>query len=135
MATRSRKTSKTAKTKKEKAFEKIRQQLLEKKQTILKGTNAAINSKLGAHNENLPELADQASVEMDSNFLLRLKGREKKLLTKIDQALERMEKGTFGICEACDEEIGLKRLEARPVTTMCIECKTDEEEREKITRA
>jgi DnaK suppressor protein len=135
MATRSRKTSKTTKSKKEKIFEKIRQHLLEKKKTILDGTNAAINKKLGAHNENLPELADQASVEMDSNFLLRLKGREKKLLTKIDQALERIDKGTFGICEVCEEEIGLKRLEARPVTSMCIECKTDEEEREKVTRA
>ncbi len=119
---------------KKKLFEKIKQDLSEKKRMILAGANEAISSKLGAQNENLPELGDQAMVEIDSNFLLRLKDREKRLLTKIDQALERIEKGTFGICEECGQEIGLKRLEARPVTTMCIECKTDQEEREKLMK-
>ena len=119
---------------KKKLFEKIKQDLSEKKRMILAGANEAISSKLGAQNENLPELGDQAMGEIDSNFLLRLKDREKRLLTKIDQALERIEKGTFGICEECGQEIGLKRLEARPVTTMCIECKTDQEEREKLMK-
>ncbi|OIP62553.1 MAG: hypothetical protein CO150_08920 [Nitrospirae bacterium CG_4_9_14_3_um_filter_53_35] len=119
---------------KKKLFEKIKQDLTEKKRLILAGANEAISSKLGAQNENLPELGDQAMVEIDSNFLLRLKDREKRLLTKIDQALERIEKGTFGICEECGQEIGAKRLEARPVTTMCIECKTDQEEREKLLK-
>lgn len=119
---------------KKKLFEKIKQDLSEKKRMILAGANEAISSKLGAQNENLPELGDQAMVEIDSNFLLRLKDREKRLLTKIDQALERIEKGTFGICEECGQEIGSKRLEARPVTTMCIECKTDQEEREKLMK-
>jgi DnaK suppressor protein len=121
-------------TKKNKSLEKIRKDLLEKKKMILAGANEAISSKLGAHNENLPELGDQASVETNSNFLLRLKNREKKLLTKIDQALERIDKGRYGLCEECDQKIGLKRLQARPVTTMCIECKTDQEEREKLIR-
>jgi len=119
---------------KKKLFEKIKQDLTEKKRLILAGANEAISSKLGTQNENLPELGDQAMVEIDSNFLLRLKDREKRLLTKIDQALERIEKGTFGICEECGQEIGAKRLEARPVTTMCIECKTDQEEREKLLK-
>lgn len=125
---------KTVVSSKKKLFDKIKQDLAEKKRTILAGANEAISSKLGAQNENLPELGDQAMVEIDSNFLLRLKDREKRLLTKIDQALERIEKGTFGICEECGQEIGAKRLEARPVTTMCIECKTDQEEREKLMK-
>ena len=75
---------------------------------------------------------DQASAEIDRNFMLRLKGRERKLLKKIDQALEKIEGGTYGICEACGEEINIKRLKARPVTTMCIECKTEQEEEEKL---
>jgi DnaK suppressor protein len=126
--------SKSGSKKKSKSLEKIRKQLIEKKQMILEGANEAISSQLVTQKENLPELGDQASAEIDNNFLLRLKGREKKLLTKIDQALERIENGTFGICEECGQAIGLKRLEARPVTTMCIECKTDQEEKEKIGR-
>ncbi len=125
---------KSGSAKSKKTFEKIKKHLLEKKQLILDGANEAITSQLVKQKENLPELGDQASAEIDNNFLLRLKGREKKLLTKIDQALERIDKGTFGICEECGQTIGLKRLEARPVTTMCIECKTDQEEKEKIKK-
>ncbi len=79
-----------------------------------------------------PELGDQASAEIDRNFMLKLKGRERKLLAKIDEAIEKIDNGTYGICEACGEEINLRRLEARPVTTMCIECKTEQEEEEKL---
>jgi DnaK suppressor protein len=117
---------------KKKVVQKIKKDLQEKKRAILAGANDAINAKLGAQSENLPELGDQAAVEIDSNFLLRLKGRERRLLAKIGEALERIEKGTYGLCESCGEQIGLKRLEARPVTSMCIECKTEEEERERI---
>lgn len=119
---------------KKKLFDKIKQDLLEKKKMILAGANEAINSKLGAQSQNLPELGDQAAVEIDSNFLLRLKGREKRLLAKIDQALERIENGTFGICEQCGQDISIKRLSARPVATMCIECKTDQEEQERLLK-
>ena len=79
-----------------------------------------------------PDLGDQATAETDRNFMLRLRGREQRLLKKIDQALERVEVGTFGICEDCGNEINLKRLEARPVTTMCIDCKTLQEEEERM---
>jgi DnaK suppressor protein len=64
--------------------------------------------------------------------MLRLKEREQKLLKKIDETLDRMTSGTFGICESCGGEIGIKRLKARPVTTLCIECKTKQEEDEKV---
>ena len=78
------------------------------------------------------QLRDQATAEVDSNFELRLKEREQKLLKKIDEALERIATNTYGICERCGEEIPYKRLKARPVTTLCIECKSQQEAEEKI---
>jgi DnaK suppressor protein len=81
--------------------------------------------------DNFPDPTDRASVESDRNFILRLRDRERKLIVKINEALERIEDGSFGICDDCGEEIGVKRLEARPVTTQCIECKTKAEAQEK----
>jgi len=81
--------------------------------------------------ENFPDPTDRATLESDRNFLLRIRGRERKLLLKIEEALERIEEGTFGICEKCGEEISEQRLKARPVTTLCIECKKREEALEK----
>jgi len=82
--------------------------------------------------ETFPDPTDRASLESDRNFLLRIRDRERKLIVKIKEALDRIENGTFGICEVCGEEISEERLKARPVTTLCIDCKTDEEEKEKI---
>ena len=81
--------------------------------------------------ENFPDPTDRASLEADRNFMLRIRDREHKLIKKIKKALDRIENGTFGICETCGEEISLKRLKARPVTTQCIECKTKEEAQER----
>jgi DnaK suppressor protein len=81
--------------------------------------------------ETFPDPTDRASLEADRNFTLRIRDREAKLIKKIRHALERIENGTFGICESCAEEISVKRLKARPVTTQCIECKAKEEALEK----
>ncbi len=81
--------------------------------------------------ENFPDPTDRASLESDRNFMLRIRDRESKLIKKIKKALERIEKGTFGVCDKCGEDISIKRLKARPVTTHCIECKTKEEALEK----
>jgi DnaK suppressor protein len=78
-----------------------------------------------------PDPTDRASWESDRNFLLRIRERERKLITKITEALERIEEGTFGICERCGEAISEKRLEVRPVTTLCIKCKQEQEDLEK----
>jgi len=80
---------------------------------------------------NFPDPADRATLESDRNFMLRIRDRERKLIGKIKAALERIEDGSFGICEECGEEIGLERLKARPVTTLCIECKKKQEAEEK----
>jgi len=81
--------------------------------------------------ENFPDPTDRAALEADRNFMLRIRDRESKLIKKIKQALERIENDTYGICETCGEEITVKRLKARPVTSQCIECKSKEEALEK----
>jgi len=89
-------------------------------------------SEMTEENPNFPDPTDRASLESDRNFELRIRDRERKLIIKIRQALERIEDGTFGLCENCEEEIGAERLRARPVTTLCIDCKTEQERQEKI---
>jgi len=74
---------------------------------------------------------DRASQESDIALELRNRDRERKLIKKIDEALERIENGEYGYCDGCGVEIGVKRLEARPTATLCIDCKTLEEIREK----
>ena len=81
--------------------------------------------------EDFPDPTDRASHESDRNFLLRIRDRERKLIVKIQDALARIEDGTFGICDECGELISAERLRARPVTTLCIQCKTEAEEMEK----
>lgn len=88
-------------------------------------------SGMTVQKENFPDPTDRASLEADRNFMLRIRDRESKLIKKIKKALERIENGTFGICEKCGEDITIDRLKARPVTTNCIECKTKEEAVEK----
>lgn len=88
-------------------------------------------SGMTAPKENFPDPTDRASLEADRNFMLRIRDRENKLIKKIKKALDRIDSGTFGICEKCSEEISVKRLMARPVTTLCIDCKTKEEAFEK----
>jgi DnaK suppressor protein len=95
--------------------------------------NQADNTVMGMTDpkENFPDPTDRASLEADRNFMLRIRDRESKLIKKIKNALERIENGTFGICESCGEDIDVKRLMARPVTTQCIDCKTKDEAQEK----
>jgi DnaK suppressor protein len=86
------------------------------------------------NNGDFPDPTDRASLESDRNFLLRIKDRERKLIMKVKEALDRIDNGTFGICESCGKPISEKRLMARPVTTECIDCKTEEERKERIER-
>lgn len=80
---------------------------------------------------NFPDPTDRASLESDRNFELRIRDRERKLIAKIREALDRIEDGIFGECESCEENIGIERLKARPVTTFCIDCKTEQERQER----
>lgn len=110
----------------------IKRKLLKQRNELLSEAEQTLNSKISTEKESFPDPTDQAVAELDSNFLLRLRGREQKLLKKIDEAIARIEGGTYGVCESCGEQINIKRLEARPVTTLCIECKTRQEQEEKL---
>ena len=99
-------------------------------QDILDGADKTLTD-MTDNSSNFPDPADRASAESDRNFELRLRDRERKLLNKIKKAGERIEDESFGECDGCGDDIGDKRLEARPVTTLCINCKTAQENAEK----
>lgn len=87
---------------------------------------------LTGSNELFADPADRASAESDRAFTLRIRDRERQLIRKIQAALQRIEDGSFGECEDCGEEIGVPRLKARPVTKLCINCKSRQEEGESL---
>lgn len=92
-------------------------------------TDTAIESRNGMTEgvEAQPDLNDQATVELNRAFDMRIRGRERNLIRKIQKALDRITEGTYGICESCGDPISEKRLEARPVTGQCIDCKLEAE--------
>jgi DnaK suppressor protein len=103
--------------------QKINELLDEAGKTVTEMTNGK---------ENYPDPNDRASLESDRNFELRIRDRERKLIMKMQEAIKRIDDGTFGICEVCGGPISEKRLVARPVTTLCIDCKTKQEKMEKL---
>ncbi len=115
---------------KQENLEKFKQQLLRKREEIVNEAGKTLSGMTG-NSGNVPDPNDRATLESGRSFEIRLRDRERKLLAKIEAALGRIEEGEFGICEECGEEIGLKRLEARPVTTLCIDCKTFQEQKER----
>ncbi len=84
--------------------------------------------------DTFPDPTDRATLESDRNFVLRIRDRERKLIPKIQKAIERIDNGTFGICELCGEEISEERMTVRPVTALCIECKEQQEKQEKARK-
>ncbi len=105
--------------------------LTARKQDLLKSAQATRESGMVFDPDDLPDEVDLASSEADQSMNLLLRDRERVLVKKIDKALAKIENGSYGICESCDEEIGFKRLEARPVTDLCIRCKEEQERMEK----
>jgi DnaK suppressor protein len=105
--------------------------LEESKHQLLVSAKKTLSEESSFDTDDLPDEIDQASSEYAQSMVFRLRDREKFLIAKIDGALARIENGTFGICEKCEEEISAKRLEARPVTTLCIRCKEEQEQKEK----
>ena len=123
--------TKQAKTKKKNKYDTIRKILEEQRTTLIKEAMSSLDPTLTPGVQTFSDLGDQAAAESDRNFFIRLKEREQKLIKKIDLALGQIKNGTFGTCEECSNEIGLKRMKARPVATLCIECKTKAEKEEK----
>ena len=114
---------------KKKDLESFRKLLTERLVVLLAEASETV-SGMTDEIATFPDPTDRAAMEADRNFMLRIRDRERKLIVKIREALARIENGSYGICEACGEDISVQRLKARPVTTQCIECKTKEEARE-----
>ncbi len=125
-----KKTRKTSLSHRTRKVFGIKKDLIVQRDTLLKEAETALNILPGEI--NFPDMGDQATAEADRDFMLRLRDRERMLLKKIDEAVERIDSDSYGICESCGNEIGIKRLEARPVTSYCIDCKTRQEEEERI---
>jgi DnaK suppressor protein len=112
-------------------LKKFRTLLEEKREEIVRKAKQTLDEDMTLDADDLPDEMDLASSEYLQSFTFRLRGREKVFLDKINKALIKIDDGTFGVCEECEEEISLKRLEARPETTLCIRCKEDQERMEK----
>jgi DnaK suppressor protein len=112
-------------------LKKFKTLLETKREEILKRAKQTLNDDMTLDTNDLPDEMDLASSEYLQSFTFRLRGREKSFLDKIERALQKIEEGTFGACEECEEEIQVKRLEARPETTLCIRCKEDQERAER----
>ncbi len=112
-------------------LDKFRKLLLAQREQLLGNAKKAVSGDIHLDPDDFPDEIDTASSEVNLAFMGRLRERERGLLGKIDGALQKIEDGVYGECESCGEEIGLKRLEARPVAELCIDCKSEQEKLER----
>jgi len=112
-------------------LERFRKILLEQREQLVGRAQKALSGDIHLDPDDFPDEIDTASSEVGLAFIGRLRERERGLLSKINAALEKIEDGEYGACENCGEEIGLKRLEARPVARLCIDCKSEQEKLER----
>ncbi|HEX4197085.1 MAG TPA: RNA polymerase-binding protein DksA [Caulobacteraceae bacterium] len=117
----------------ERQLEYFRQKLLDWKEDILRESRETL-SHLQTETENHPDIADRASSETDRSLELRTRDRQRKLIAKIDEALQRIEEGNYGYCEETGEPIGIARLDARPIATLSLEAQERHERRERVHR-
>ena len=117
----------------ERQLEYFRRKLLSWKDDILRESRETL-SHLQAETENHPDLADRASTETDRALELRTRDRQRKVISKIDAAIRRIEDGSYGYCEDTGEPISLGRLEARPIATLSVEAQERHERRERVYR-
>jgi DnaK suppressor protein len=120
-----------AKAVNQKDLKRYKKMLEDSKTALLESAKKTLVEESSFDTDDLPDEIDQASSEYAQSMVFRLRDREKFLLQKIEKALQRIEDGSFGICERCEEDISPKRLEARPVTTLCIRCKEEQEKKER----
>ena len=99
---------------------------------LLRETSKPTVSSMTDFQHELPDPLDQACMESNTSLVFRIRERESKLIRKIKDSLDRLEQGTFGICDECGRQISERRLRARPVATLCIKCKEEQERLEKV---
>ena len=116
---------------KKRDLDRFRKLLLQQREQLLGNAKKALSGDIHLDPDDFPDEIDTASSEIGLAFIGRLRERERGLLNKINAALEKIEQGVYGECDNCGEEIGLKRLEARPVAELCIDCKAEQEKLER----
>jgi DnaK suppressor protein len=114
-----------------KELERFKKLLEERREDLLKQATRVKEDGINFSQDDLPDEVDLASFESDQSMSLRLRDRERILLRKIEKGLEKIASSEYGVCEACGEDISIKRLEARPVTDLCIRCKEEQERQER----
>lgn len=117
---------------KKKDLERFKERLLEQKRQIIEGGKKLLAQELNVSRDDLPDEIDLATTDLSQSLMIRLKDRERAVIPKIEKALQKIEKGEYGVCEFCGEEIGVSRLEVRPFAVLCIKCKEEEEHNEKM---
>lgn len=114
-----------------KEIEQFQMLLKKERNSVIQKANKTLAEESSFDLAEMPDEIDQASAEYNQSFTFRLRDREKYYLSKIEKALSKIGEGAFGICEECEEPITVKRLQARPVTTLCIRCKEEQEMEER----
>ncbi|MGE0615391.1 MAG: TraR/DksA family transcriptional regulator [Bacteriovoracia bacterium] len=113
------------------AIEKFKHHFEKQKKDLLY-TQEILDANFQVHTEDLKDEVDLTSSDLEQSMRIRLRNREALFIKKIDEALNRIRMGKFGLCQDCEEDIEFKRLEARPTTTLCLNCKEDQERREQV---
>ena len=116
-------------------LEEFKKLLESEREMVIKKASRTLAEEAQLDVADLPDEIDQASAEYNQSFTFRLRDREKYYLSKIEKALVKLREGTFGICEECEEPISLRRMQARPVTTLCIRCKEEQKWKSGLTRS
>ncbi|MCH7868595.1 MAG: TraR/DksA C4-type zinc finger protein [Myxococcales bacterium] len=116
---------------KKREMQKFRKALEEQRNEILENARKTLSGEIHLDPDDFPDEIDTASSEMNLAFQGRLRERERGLLAKINRALDRIEQGIFGECESCGEDISTKRIQARPMAQLCIDCKAEQEQQER----
>jgi DnaK suppressor protein len=118
---------------KKRDIQKLRKLLVEQRDQLVGNTKKALSGDIHVDPDDFPDEMDTASSEVNLQVTGRLREREQGLLAKIHAALEKIEQGEYGACVSCGEDIGVKRLQARPVAELCIDCKSEQEKLERRT--
>lgn len=113
--------------------QKIKQKLLKQKQALSEDVNKTVEGLNQFHSKDeMTDFTDQSTMESDRSLVLQMNDRDLNLLEKIEQSLEKIDDGTYGICEDCGCEITKERLEARLIVALCVDCKTEQEKKKRI---
>jgi DnaK suppressor protein len=118
---------------KKRDLQRFKKLLLAQREDLMGNARKVLSGDIHVDPDDFPDEIDTASSEVNLQFTGRLREREQGLLSKIDAALDKIEQGVYGECTNCGEDIGVKRLKARPVAELCIECKSEQEKLERRT--